>query len=212
MSVAKTLTIPLALLGLTVSGLGLPAQAADFSDPTWPCIQRKVEALSPGLMWPFPLKASAAGTDGQVLRASTDLADTLALRRIDLEHVAGAVQDFVDQHGGSSDILGLVFARVFDTLSTRRTRIINGIGDFSLGQISLSNRVDSVRAEMEIALAAETLDYDRIDTLEEQLDWDQVIYTDRQRSITYLCETPTLLEQRLFRIAQLLQGYVHDER
>ena len=211
MSVANTLAIPLTMLGLAVSGLALPAQAADFSDPTWPCIQRKVEALSPGLMWPFALKTSDMSPDEQVLRDSSDLADTLALRRMDLEDVGGAVQEFVDRHGGSSETLGLVFARVFDTLSTRRARIINGIGDFSLGQISLSNRVDSVRAEMDKALAAETPDYDRIDALEEQLDWDQIIYTDRQRSITYLCETPTLLERRLFKIAQILQGYIPDE-
>ncbi len=54
-------------------------------------------------------------------------------------------------------------------------------------------------------MAEEDPDYDRVDALEEQLDWDQRIYNDRQRSITYLCETPTLLERRLFVIAQMLQ-------
>ncbi len=211
MSVAKTLARPLAVLGLAVSGLTMPAHAADYSDPTWPCVQRKVETLSPGIMWPFPLQQKAETADEQILQDSADLADTLALRRIDLTDVEGSVQEFVDAHGGSPEILGLVFEQVFDSLSTRRTRIINGIGDFSLGQISLSKRVDSVRAQMDIALAAADPDYDRIDALEEQLDWDQVIYTDRQRSITYLCETPTLLERRLFSIAQMLQSYILDE-
>ncbi|PCJ08132.1 MAG: hypothetical protein COB16_09015 [Rhodobacteraceae bacterium] len=193
------------------SELALPAHAADYSDPSWPCVQRKVETLSLGLMWPFPLIQNAEAADEQVIRDGADLADTLALRRVDLDDVDGAMQAFVDRHGGSPEVLGLVFGQVFDTLSTRRTRIINGIGDFSLGQISLSKRVDSVRAKMDIALAAADPDYDKIDVLEEQLDWDQIIYTDRQRSITYLCETPTLLERRLFRIAQMLQHYVPDE-
>ena len=61
---------------------------------------------------------------------------------------------------------------------------------------------------METLLAAAEPDFGRVDKLEEQLDWDQVIYTDRQRSITYLCETPTLLERRLFSIAQMLQQVV----
>lgn len=211
MSVAKTLAIPVAVLGLMASELALPAHAADYSDPSWPCVQRKVETLSLGLMWPFPLIQNAEAADEQVIRDGADLADTLALRRVDLDDVDGAMQAFVDRHGGSPEVLGLVFGQVFDTLSTRRTRIINGIGDFSLGQISLSKRVDSVRAKMDIALAAADPDYDKIDVLEEQLDWDQIIYTDRQRSITYLCETPTLLERRLFRIAQMLQHYVPDE-
>ena len=54
-------------------------------------------------------------------------------------------------------------------------------------------------------------DYDRVDALEEQLDWDQIIYTDRQRSIQYICETPVLLERRLFGIAQMLQQVVADK-
>jgi len=31
----------------------VPVWAADYSDPTWPCMQRKVETLSLGLMWPL---------------------------------------------------------------------------------------------------------------------------------------------------------------
>ena len=46
---------------------------------------------------------------------------------------------------------------------------------------------------------------DRVDALEEQVDWDQRIFTDRQKTITYLCETPTLLEKRLYAISQMLQ-------
>ena len=49
-------------------------------------------------------------------------------------------------------------------------------------------------------------DYDRVDALEEQVDWDERIYTDRQRSLTYVCETPVLLEQRLYAISKLLQA------
>ena len=37
------------------------------------------------------------------------------------------------------------------------------------------------------------------------VDWDQVIFSDRQQSIVYLCETPQLIEKRLFAIARMLQ-------
>ena len=88
---------------------------------------------------------------------------------------------------------------------TRRGRIINGIGAFSLGQIELSKRVDATRAQMDALMAQDAPDYDKVDALEEQLDWDERIFIDRQQSITYLCETPVLLEKRLFAISQLLQ-------
>ncbi|MEO0362746.1 MAG: hypothetical protein AAF322_16620, partial [Pseudomonadota bacterium] len=106
--------------------------------------------------------------------------------------------------------LGQVFALVFERLSKRRTRIMKGIERFSLSQIALAESIDAARAEMEAALAADAPDYDRIDALEEKLDWDQVIYTDRQRSITYLCETPTIIERRLFAVGRMLQNAAKD--
>lgn len=197
-------TLPLAL-GLT------GAKAADFSDPTWPCIQRKVETLSLGLMWPYPLDPEAEVTD-PALRADIDeLSDYLSLRSIDPEQLQPRIEAFAERHNGDPEILGQAFAATFDTLSKRRARIMSGIESFSLGQITLAEKIDANRAAMDSALAADTPDYDRIDTLEEQLDWDQVIYSDRQRNITYLCETPTLLEKRLFSIAQMLGEVVRDD-
>lgn len=205
MSALKPATLVLALLG--VAG---PGQSADFSDPTWPCIQRKVEQLSVGLMWPFPVETDGATLEDTVQADIAELADLLALRRVDLDSLRPQVEAFGARHGGDTAILGLVFQRVFDGLSKRRTRIIGGIGDFSQGQISLADKIDAARMEFEVLLSAETPDYDKIDALEEQIDWDQIIHTDRQRTITYLCETPQLIERRLFAIAQMLQFVAQD--
>jgi hypothetical protein len=198
------------VFAVTLTGLALPARAADYSDPTWPCVQRKVESLSVGLMWPFPIDPAVAAEDAALQADVAELADTLALRRVALEDVTGAVEAFAARYDGDPARLGLVFDRAFQSLSKRRSRIIQGIGDFSLGQIALAEKIDGARDEMTTALAADAPDYDRIDVLEEQLDWDQVIYTDRQRSIVYLCETPTILERRLFEIARMLQAVARE--
>lgn len=179
-----------------------PVAAADFSDPTWPCIQRKVERLSIGLMWPEPLAETALPADSDA--AADELAQTLALRRVDLDAAQAAVDAFTRTQGSDMALMGAVFARVFDTLSARRTRIMKGIGEFSLSQIALSDRIDTARTAMDEQMTLEAPDYDKLDTLEEQIDWDQRIFTDRQKTISYLCETPTLLEKRLYAIAQML--------
>lgn len=194
------------LVAMSVPSL---AGAADFSDPTWPCVQRKVESLSLGLMWPIPL-AEVAPTDPALKKDIAELADTLALRRIELEELGPPVEEFATQHDGDGEVLGRVFEQVFNSLSQRRTRIINGIGEFSLGQIALSEKIDALRVEMDTQMAADAPNYDRVDEIEEQLDWDQVIYTDRQQSITYLCETPVLLEKRLYALAQMLSQHVAE--
>lgn len=183
----------------------LPAAAADFADPTWPCIQRKVEVLSPALMWsqPIPETPPEKAVEADVAA----LADLLSLRRTEVEALRPEVEAFAEAHGGDAELLGRVFARAFDTLAQRRTRIIGGIGDFSLSQIALAESIEATRTEMDTLMAADDPDFDKVDALEEKLEWDEVIYSDRQRSITYLCETPQLIERRLFGIAQLLAEY-----
>lgn len=187
------------------TGLALTATAAvaaDFSDPSWPCVQRKVETLSPGLMWPEPLPdAKLEGASGAAAR---ELAELLALRRVDLEAARAELAAFTEAEGDAMPLMAAVFSGVFDRLSHRRTRILKGIGKFSLGQIELSEKIDAARAEMDAQMALDAPDYDRVDALEAQIDWDQRIFTDRQHTIRYLCETPQLLEQRLYAIAQLL--------
>lgn len=204
MSRSKSMGIALSLMLGAGSG-----HAADFSDPTWPCIQRKVPTLSVGLMWTHPLP-DAPEADPDLKRDIDRLAAKLALRRLEVEDLRADIEDFATRHDGAPEILGHVFQRVFSTLSTRRARVISGIEDFSLSQIALSERIDTARDEMTRLTDADPPDYDRMDALEEQLDWDQVIYTDRQSTITYLCETPTLIEKRLYSIAQILQQQIKE--
>ena len=123
---------------------------------------------------------------------------------IDLETGRAELATFAEAQGDDLQLMGAVFSGVFDRLSARRSRIIAGIGKFSLGQIELSEKIDAARAEMDAQMALEAPDYDRVAALEAQIDWDQRIFTDRQHTIRYLCETPQLLEQRLYAIAQLL--------
>lgn len=179
-----------------------PLAAADFSDPTWPCIQRKVERLSYGLMWPHPIDEIEfdAATEADI----TDLAGRMALRRVSLEELEPQIDSFVKIHGSDPSLLGHVFLAAFDKLSQQRRKIIAGIGEYSLKQIALSKRIDAARAEMDMLMDAEEPDYDRVDDLEEKLAWDERIYTDRQKSLTYVCESPVLIEKRLFAIAQML--------
>ncbi|WP_425102321.1 hypothetical protein [Tropicibacter sp. S64] len=194
------------LVFLVLSG---PLAAADFADPTWPCVQRKVERLSIGLMWPTPVDP-AFKPSKTVAGEITELAESLALRRLELADLEPQVAAFADAHGGDPAILGAVFQQVFDTLANRRTQVMDGIGRFSLGQISLSEKIDAARVQFDAEMAKAEPDLDLVDKLEETIDWDQVIYTDRQQSITYLCETPVLLEKRLFAVAQMLQRHMKE--
>ncbi|TCN29574.1 hypothetical protein [Sinorhizobium americanum] len=188
-------------LGLALCLAQIPgiAGAADFSDPDWPCIQRKVESLSAGLMWPKPVVRVPLSP------AADELVETLSLRRVTLEEAGTLVAAFVERNKQvDGQVLGTIFYSVFDNIAGTRQRLIAGIARYSRSQIALSSRIDGSRVKMAGLMREKNPDFDRIDKLEEQIDWDERIYRDRSQALTYVCETPVILEKRAYAIAQIL--------
>lgn len=188
-------------LGLVLCLTQAPAfaGAADFSDPDWPCIQRKVENLSASLMWPAPVARMP------LTPVANDLVAILSLRRVTLEEADAHVQAFVGKTAPvDGQLLGNIFHGVFENLANDRQRLIAGIARYSRSQLALSSRINGSRVEMTKLTGEAKPDFDRIDKLEEQIDWDERIYRDRSQALTYVCETPVLLEKRAYAIAQIL--------
>ncbi|MBP1807432.1 hypothetical protein [Rubellimicrobium aerolatum] len=181
--------------------LAAPARAADPSDPEWPCIQRKVEHLSPAAMWPHPFGEEVAPLSPDL----EELAARLALRRVSEEEARALVAEAAADHPD----LGLpgyghLFQATFDHIDRQRARILSGITRYARNQTRLSSELDSLRAEMAWLEAAENPDFDRMDEVEARIDWHVRVFNDRARALTYVCESPILLEQRAYVIAQML--------
>jgi hypothetical protein len=206
--IMQRLTGPALAVVFLLGGLGNSATAADFSDPTWPCIQRKVGALSVGLMCPHPVPEEELDPD--TAKSVDELAQRLALRRLALEDLTPDIDAFTADVSTDKDLLGRVFSETFDRLSGTRNAIMQGIEEYSLSQIALSEKIDSAREEMDTIMAGDDPDFDKVDALEERIDWEERIYTERARSLTYICETPVLLEKRLYSIAQMLLAKASD--
>ena len=188
----------LAAVLLLVPGL---ASGAESTDPDWPCIQRKVENLSPGLMWTAPVTPTELSPDARAL------ASKLALRRVSLDEAQALITAYVADHPGTSENdLGNIFTAVFDRIGKDRRRVMGGIASYAHSRVALAARINTARVEMDTLSDAATPDFDRIDQIEEQIAWDERIYNDREHSLTYVCETPVLLEKRLYAIAQMLQA------
>ena len=46
--------------------------------------------------------------------------------------------------------------------------------------------------------------------VEEELDWSTRIFQDRQQSLTYVCETPVILEQRAFALGRAVEAQLPE--
>ena len=186
-----------------------PAYAANGSNPVWPCIQRKVETLSPGLMWPHPIEA--VPLPEKIAADAADLAAKLEQRRVDLDEAKALIAQFVRNHPDVTlTDTGQVFRLIFDKINRDRRALITGIEKYAQKQIALSQRIDEARTGMADLTATTPPDQDAIHSLEQQIAWDERVYQDRAHSLTYVCETPVLLEQRLYAIAQFLLDQVPD--
>ncbi|MCF3974320.1 hypothetical protein [Paracoccus salsus] len=192
----------LALILALASG---PALAAQGTDPTWPCIQRKQPHLSLGQMWAGPVpdeKTAELARDPQIAA----LADRLEQRRMPIEDAEAAIAEFASQADNAR--LTALMQAVFDRIEPDRSALIEGIARYGRKQVDLSRKIEDRRAVMATLEAAERPDFDAIDAEEKALDLDQRIFNERQQSLTYVCETPVILEQRIFALARAIASHL----
>lgn len=183
-------------------------QAADFSDPTWPCIQRKVPNLSMGQMWagPFPAEDERVSEEGE------QLSSVLAVRRTSMDDAEVMIGDYAaDISANRNNELALLFKATFERIDLERSEIINGIARYAGKQSGLADHVDALQQQVAGLEAKDEKSFDEWDKLEElqdQLVWETRIYRERAQSLTYVCETPVLLEKRAFSIARAIMNHL----
>jgi hypothetical protein len=179
---------------------------ADSPERNWPCHQILVGRLSLAAVWSGP---SIEGLDWRNDQAVADIVARLAARRTPLDDAERAIEDFVQSQGaGKTKKLVSVFAGLFETLNDERTQVIEGLLRFGAKQKELAGKI---RAEKN-ALPRERPGKEPqhasgqdVETVAGDLEWDLRVFDERHQSLTYVCETPALIEQRLFALARVIQ-------
>nr|WP_111301375.1 hypothetical protein [Paracoccus saliphilus] len=182
-----------------------PAFSAAGTDPDWPCIQRKQPNLSLGQVWTGPAPDETSAEMARDPRID-QLAARLEQRRLPLDQAEAEIAEFAAQ-ADNAQLVALMQA-IFDKIERDRSALIAGISRYGRSQVEMSGRIEARRARMAELEAAEQPDFDAIDAEEEALDWDSRIFTERQQSLTYVCETPVILEQRLFALGRAIAGHL----
>ena len=197
---------------LTVT-VATSAIAASFNDPQWPCIQRKVPEITAGIVWSGPElpEDGSAWRKDEIIKA---MVDKLAQRRLSIEDAKTEIDEFAGTLGAQpNEKLTLLFSGLLDTINKERRSIMSGIERYAKRQLALAETINSSRHKLVELLKADDLSDDLVkqrDELEEKLNWDTRIFDERQQSLTYVCEAPVLLEQRLFALGRKLLEYVEQ--
>lgn len=177
----------------------------DPRHPDWPCPQIKVPTLSAAAFWSGPAidDVGEAWKNDPAVHA---LAQRLAARRIPLAEAEKAASAFIT---GSPDEKNrkakLLFAGVFSILKDERAQVMNGIERFSKRQQALRDRIRTELTELRAHQDAAQQDTTAVDKLGNELSWDTRIFDERRHTISYVCDVPSTIEQRLFALARAIQ-------
>jgi len=164
-----------------------------------------VPELSVAAMWAGPPIDDVGRTweDDAKVR---DLVARLAARRLPLEEAQRSAAEFLAGSGDAKQAKAkLLFAGLFDTLNRLRSEVINGIERYTRRQREFAGQVRGKTLKLREMQDAPNADQKQVEELAEQVEWDTRIFEERRRTITYVCEVPVLIEQRLFALSRTIQ-------
>jgi hypothetical protein len=186
-----------------------PAAAADKSTPDWPCIQKKVENIAASQVWSGPSLDEAKGwQDDEAVAA---LVRRLTTRRYAIPEAIEAAKKFADEQPEAERDRRLtkVFAGVFETLSAERRTIMAGIEKYNKRQKERATVIEDkgkAIAELEAKGVTDEAAMAELAKLQEDYDWEQRVFKERNDNVPIACELPVLIDQRLFELGQALHG------
>jgi hypothetical protein len=173
---------------------------ADSPERNWPCHQILVGRLSVAAVWSGP---SIEGLTWRNDQAVADIVPRLAARRTPLDDAERAIDDFAQSQGaGKTKKLVAVFAGLFETLNDERSQVIEGLLRYGAKQKELAEKI---RAENALPREGPGQPPPDAGKQARDLEWDLRVFDERRQSLTYVCETPALIEQRLFALARVIQ-------
>lgn len=200
-------TIDPAIRALCVgAGIALCAgpQIALAQEADWPCVQRLMPTIEPGLVWSGPTLEPVDQPRPELQVAARQLIDV----KLTPEDITAEVKSFAEQQPEAerTEALTRLFAVSFDWLNDERAGVIRGIRHYATGQKNLADRIVAETRELEKLQAAAAPDTAKVAEMQTARDWDMRIYGDRQKSLALVCEQPVIYEQRAFALARIIQA------
>ncbi len=173
--------------------------------PDWPCRAIKVAEISLPAVWSGPPVDGVKTADWREDPVIGALVERLALRRTPMEQAEAAIEEFATKAGAAKqEKLVVLFAGLFQSMAHERAQVIAGLDRFGRRQKELADAIRGETAEMRAAQDQPGANPEKLQELVNRLTWDMRIFEDKRKSVAYVCETPVLIEQRLFALGRAI--------
>ncbi|MEO8316956.1 MAG: hypothetical protein ABI561_01390 [Bradyrhizobium sp.] len=179
--------------------------AADPRYPDWPCAQAKVPEISLAAVWAGPPLDDVAGKWKDDAKVST-LVTKLSARRVPLEEAQTAITEYLTAAAADKTKYGkLLFAGLFDSLNAQRSSVLNGLERVMRKQREAADKIRADTLALQALQDVSAPDQAKVEELGNQLVWETRIFEDRRRVVKFVCEVPTMIDQRLFALGRTIQ-------
>ena len=181
------------------------AKAPPPATTDWPCMQRRVDRISAGQIWPGPPLPALSSVE------TTDdldrLVDTVMARRMPLAEAEQTVKSYLS---GLSEAereakAGTFVAVMLERFNAERSEIMRGIERYGAKQKALAARLREETRSFSSHQNNPTANPTALDEARQKMLWDTRIFQERRQSLRYVCEVPTLIEQRAFALARVAE-------
>jgi hypothetical protein len=174
-------------------------------DPDWPCQQIKVPQLSLAAIWSGP-PVDPHAADWRHDQEVVDLVHDIAQRREAIEQAQAKIEVFAQHTNGQKrQKLLELFAGLFSVLDAERSLVVAGLDRFGTRQKELASGIREDNEKLRQMQADPGVDAGETNQLVQRVTWEAQIFQDRRRSLSYACEVPGKIEQRLFALAHTIQ-------
>ncbi|RWD85872.1 hypothetical protein [Mesorhizobium sp.] len=173
------------------------------TDPDWPCIQRKVPQLSLGQIWNGP-ELPPAAKDLSKDPAVSALVEEVAARRIPIAEAQKKIKDFAAALPTEqlAPKMAMLVQGMFDHMDAERSQVISGISRYAHKQLEMAAALRKEASDVDALQAKPDADPDEVERRTEQLKFATRIFNERVQSLIYVCEVPTIIEQRLYQLSK----------
>jgi hypothetical protein len=176
--------------------------AAQTASSDWPCKQVRVPEIALGGVWSGP-PIDAERKSWRDDAAVADLVARIAPRRTPLETAEKLIADFAAQAGDRRKArLTALFAGLYERLNDERRDVVSGLDRFGRRLKDMAEKTREETQSFHALQAQKPVDPEAVKKGAETLQWRVRLFEEQRKMVTYVCESPALIEQRFGALAR----------
>ncbi len=174
----------------------------------WPCKQVRVPEIALGSVWTGRSIESERRSwrDDPVV---ADLVAKIAPRRTPIEEAERLIDDFAKSGGDNLKVRStLLFAGLYEKMNDERRDVVNGLDRFGRRLKEMAEKTRQETQSFYELQNAKPADPEAIKKAAEALQWRVRLFDEQRKMVSYVCESPALIEQRFGALARRVSSKI----